>query len=303
MNLILFVFIGLFVNVLGRSTKDLSNLSQDEYTARALAELKAMNRSRFLSDLQAPKCEIFKEELAIECSLKFRWISQPRKIAVRVALNLQRVQLIFTLSFDDEELFEHKVDLAQICVPLPGKLKQIEICAHAYYIDVDTRPPRISFDACFVIKLGDFFHLRLNCVSLNKKGKFSHHAKYEPEDEGIIVLSIEEGNVKFKLNNPIPKEIMDEIEKGWKDFEKEAKKSFDKAGKELEKVGKEVEKGFKEAGKQVGRGVAQTGKQVVTGVNKAGKELTKVGKDIKKGVDQAGFVINKIGKGLGKLFG
>uniref|UniRef100_A0AB38ZES3 Heteropteran venom family 2 protein 11 n=1 Tax=Oncocephalus sp. TaxID=2944721 RepID=A0AB38ZES3_9HEMI len=308
--------------VAAETAKQLESLPQEVYTARALDELRAMSKSRFLTDLQVPDCQFFIQNYTAQCFLKFRWMKIPRSVGVRVSFNINRIQLKFVLLFDDEEMFEHKIDLAKICTPLPGLLKQIEICGQAYYVDIDAKPPGLSFDICFVIKIGDFFHLRLNCIHLSKDGKFSHHAKYEPEDEGIFMLSIEDGNVKFKLNNPIPKEVMDQIEREWKEFEKKAvltagvagmgigivgdkigqdvTQGINTVGNELNKFGKDVEKGFNKFGKDVEKGVNQLGKDIEKGVNK-------VGKDIEKGVLDAGKQIkdtfNDIGSKLASIFG
>nr|QHB21477.1 venom protein family 2 protein 2 [Platymeris rhadamanthus] len=289
MNIIAVLLVGLAGGAFALTKEDLESLPIEEYTARAVAELKAMNKSRFISDVQAPKCNIHREISTIECYLKFKWMKQQRKVGIEIGFDVERLQLRFALMFDDYPIFEHKIDLAQVCLPLPGLLKMLKICLHAYYVKVDTNPPALSFDACFLIKITDFFHLRLNCVRLDKNGKFSHHAEHAPESEGIITISIENGNLKFKLNNPIPKEIMEKIEKGWKIFERDTKKAFEHAGKE-------IKKGFHIAGKELHK----FGQDVKKGFDNAGKDLNKFGQDVKKGFDHAGKELHKFGQNAGK---
>uniref|UniRef100_A0AB38ZER3 Heteropteran venom family 2 protein 12 n=1 Tax=Oncocephalus sp. TaxID=2944721 RepID=A0AB38ZER3_9HEMI len=296
MKFILILLAALVAMVAAETAKQLESLPQEVYTAKALNELRSMTKSRFLTDLQVPECQFFRKKFTAQCFLKFRWMKIPRSVGIRVSFDINRIQIKFVLLFDKEEMFEHTIDLAEICVPLPGLLKQIDICGHAYYVRINTKPPRLSFDVCFVIKIGDFFHLRLNCIRLNKKGKLSHHAKFQPEDEGIFMLSIEDGNVKFKINNPIPKEIMDKIQKEWEEFEKRARVSATITGMGVNVIGQKIGEDVKKVGDKIN----QFGKDVKDGVNK-------VGSDIKKGVTDAGKKIkdtfNNIGSKLANIFG
>nr|QHB21484.1 venom protein family 2 protein 9 [Platymeris rhadamanthus] len=231
------IFLALLVGVLGRTVP-----SEDEHTLQAIKELRHMASSRFLSDVSEPTCTDKKKENSIECCISMKWMKQKRTICIELGFNTTRLQVDFALYFDGEQIIDHALSVGELCAPLPGLLKKLNICVHAYYVDVDTKPPRISFDACFVVKLGGFFHLRLNCIKLDKNGKFSQNADIKPESKGILMLSLEDGNVKFDVHNPIPKDVMDKIEKGWSIFEKEASNFVDNAGKQISDVAKQVEK-------------------------------------------------------------
>ncbi|KAK9510645.1 hypothetical protein O3M35_005382 [Rhynocoris fuscipes] len=231
------IFLALLAGSFGRTVP-----SEDEYTLQAIEELRHMTSSRLLSELTEPKCTDQKKENSIECCMSMKWMKQKRTICLELGFNTTRLQVEMALYFDGEEIIDHALTVGELCAPLPGLLKKINICVHAYYVKVDTNPPRISFDSCFVIKLGGFFHFRVNCVRLDKSGKFYQHAEFAPESKGILMLSLEEGNVKFEANNPIPKEVMDKIEQGWSIVEKETGKFIDNAGKEISDAAKTVEK-------------------------------------------------------------
>uniref|UniRef100_A0AB38ZEF6 Heteropteran venom family 2 protein 7 n=1 Tax=Ectomocoris sp. TaxID=3104572 RepID=A0AB38ZEF6_9HEMI len=235
MNAFTVIFLVLIGSALGRVVPN-----EDEYTLQAIEELRHKSNSRLLSEISEPKCTDQKKTNTIECCLSMKWMKQKRTICIELGFNTTRLQVDFALFFDGHEVLNHVLSVGEICAPLPGLLKKINICAHAYYFKIDTKPPAVSFDACFLVKLGGFFHLRLNCIRLDKKGKFSQNSNVKPESEGILVLNLEEGNVKFDLNNPLPKEVMDKVESGWNIFQNEAGKVIDDAGKFVDNAGKQI---------------------------------------------------------------
>uniref|UniRef100_A0AB38ZEI6 Heteropteran venom family 2 protein 2 n=1 Tax=Oncocephalus sp. TaxID=2944721 RepID=A0AB38ZEI6_9HEMI len=151
-----------------------ASTNHDEYTKQAIDELKHMQTSRFLTLNVQPKCT--EEDNSIECCISFKLTGKFRKICIKVTLSPKKSDASFDLVFDGQLVFSRDLQVGQVCAPLPNKLKALKSCVDVYYVNLDTKPPALSFECCFTIKMAGIMKLKPNCIRLDKDGILSQHS-------------------------------------------------------------------------------------------------------------------------------